>query len=52
MNIDYYILSFSVVTVVITIWMGFRAAKSSRTAQDFFVAGRSVSVGWNACHLW
>jgi Na+(H+)/acetate symporter ActP len=48
MNIDYYILSFSVVTVVVTIWMGFRAAKSSRTAQDFFVAGRSVSVGWNA----
>ena len=28
--------------------MGFRSAKSSKTASDFFVAGRSVSVGWNA----
>src|SRR5262249_17352360 len=29
-------------------WMGFWSAKKSRTASDFFVAGRSVSVGWNA----
>lgn len=28
--------------------MGFRSAKSSKSASDFFVAGRSVSVGWNA----
>jgi Na+(H+)/acetate symporter ActP len=28
--------------------MGFRSAKTSKTASDFFVAGRSVSVGWNA----
>ena len=48
MNIDYYILAFSSITVVVTIWMGFRSAKTSKTASDFFVAGRSVSVGWNA----
>jgi len=48
MNIDYYILAFSAITVVVTIWMGFRSAKTSKTASDFFVAGRSVSVGWNA----
>ncbi|HEU5071572.1 MAG TPA: cation acetate symporter [Verrucomicrobiae bacterium] len=45
---DSYILAFSSLTVVVTIWMGFRAAKTSKTASDFFVAGRSVSVGWNA----
>src|SRR6266850_1120709 len=28
--------------------MGFWAARRSKTAHDFFVAGRSVSVGWNA----
>ena len=48
MNIDPWILAFSAITVVITIWMGFRSAKSSKSASDFFVAGRSVSVGWNA----
>ncbi len=48
MNIDPYILAFSAVTVFVTIWMGFRSAKTSKTASDFFVAGRSVSVGWNA----
>ncbi len=48
MSIDPYILAFSSITVIVTIWMGFRSAKSSKTASDFFVAGRSVSVGWNA----
>jgi Na+(H+)/acetate symporter ActP len=48
MNVDPWILLFSAVTVVVTIWMGFRSAKSSKSASDFFVAGRSVSVGWNA----
>jgi Na+(H+)/acetate symporter ActP len=48
MNIDPWILAFSAVTVVVTIWMGFRSAKTSKSASDFFVAGRSVSVGWNA----
>jgi len=47
-EIDGWILGFSLVTVVVTIWMGFWAAKKSKTASDFFVAGRSVSVGWNA----
>jgi cation/acetate symporter len=48
MNIDPYILAFSAITVIATIWMGFWAARRSKTASDFFVAGRSVSVGWNA----
>jgi cation/acetate symporter len=47
-KIDLWILAFSAITVVVTIWMGFRSAKSSKSASDFFVAGRSVSVGWNA----
>ncbi len=45
---DPWILGFSALTVVVTIWMGFWAAGKSRTASDFFVAGRGVSVGWNA----
>jgi cation/acetate symporter len=48
MNIDPWILTFSALTVVATIWMGFWSARRSKTAHDFFVAGRSVSVGWNA----
>ena len=48
MNFDPWILAFSAVTVIMTIWMGFRSAKTSKSASDFFVAGRSVSVGWNA----
>jgi cation/acetate symporter len=47
-TVDPWILAFSAITVIATIWMGFRSAKSSKTASDFFVAGRSVSVGWNA----
>ncbi|MEO5713944.1 MAG: cation acetate symporter [Luteolibacter sp.] len=47
-HVDPWILAFSAITVVITIIMGFRSAKSSKSASDFFVAGRSVSVGWNA----
>ncbi len=46
--IDPWILAFSLVTVLVTIWMGFRSARNSKSAADFFVAGRSVSVGWNA----
>src|ERR1043166_7414729 len=48
MNIDLYILTFSALTVIATIYMGFWSARKSKTASDFFVAGRSVSVGWNA----
>src|SRR5512134_67778 len=47
-NIDPWIFAFSFITVAVTIWMGFRSRKTSKTASDFFVAGRSVSVGWNA----
>jgi Na+(H+)/acetate symporter ActP len=47
-TIDPWILAFSAVTVIVTIWMGFWSAGKSRTASDFFVAGRNVSVGWNA----
>jgi len=46
--VDPWIFAFSFVTVAATIWMGFRSARTSKTASDFFVAGRSVSVGWNA----
>jgi cation/acetate symporter len=48
MHFDPYILTFSSITVLVTILMGFLAARKSKTAHDFFVAGRSVSVGWNA----
>src|SRR5438105_9939040 len=48
MHLDYWILTFSLATVFATIWMGFWSARKSKTAHDFFVAGRSVSVGWNA----
>src|SRR5689334_9181327 len=48
MHLDPWILTFSLVTVVATVWMGFWSARKSKTAHDFFVAGRSVSVGWNA----
>src|SRR4051812_15189729 len=48
MTIDPYILAFSAVTVLLTIGLGFWAARKSKTAHDFYVAGRSVSVGWNA----
>ena len=47
-GVDPWILAFSFVTVAVTVWMGFRSAKQSKTASDYFVAGRSVSVGWNA----
>ena len=48
MHIDPWILAFSLLTVIATIAMGFWSARQSTTASDFFVAGRSVSVGWNA----
>ncbi|MGZ4986668.1 MAG: solute symporter family protein [Limisphaerales bacterium] len=48
MNIDPYVLTFSAIMVGATLAMGFWSARKSKTASDFFVAGRSVSVGWNA----
>jgi cation/acetate symporter len=47
-QVDPWILCFSFITVVVTIWMGFWSARRSKTTSDFFVAGRAVSVGWNA----
>jgi cation/acetate symporter len=47
-GVDPWIFTCSFITVAVTLWMGFRSAKTSKTASDFFVAGRSVSVGWNA----
>src|SRR5688572_469516 len=47
-DVDPYILTFSALTVIATVWMGFWAARKSKTASDFYVAGRTVSVGWNA----
>ncbi len=47
-GVDPWIFACSFITVAFTIYMGFRSAKTSKTAGDFFVAGRSVSVGWNA----
>src|SRR5882757_7922917 len=48
MSVDPYVLTFSLLTVIATIGMGFWAARKSKTAHDFYVAGRTVSVGWNA----
>ena len=47
-GVDPWIFTFSLITVVVTIGMGIWSARKSKTASDFFVAGRSVSVGWNA----
>src|ERR1051325_5080579 len=41
-------LGFVIVVVAVTIGMGIWATRLSRTAHDFFVAGRSVNVFWNA----
>ena len=46
--IDPWILSISALMVLLTIGMGLWAAGKARSASDFFVAGRGVSVGWNA----
>jgi Na+(H+)/acetate symporter ActP len=47
-GVDPWIFAFSFVTVAATLGMGFWSARRSKTTSDFFVAGRSVSVGWNA----
>src|SRR4051812_17911967 len=51
MHFDPWILAFSLITVVVTVVMGFWSARKSKTADDFFVAGRSVSVGWNSAAI-
>lgn len=47
-QVDPWIAICSLITVVVTVGMGFWSAGKSKSAGDFFVAGRSVSVGWNA----
>jgi Na+(H+)/acetate symporter ActP len=46
--VDPWILGWSLLTVLTTLGLGYWAAGKARTASDFFVAGRGVSVGWNA----
>jgi Na+(H+)/acetate symporter ActP len=46
--ITYIPLFFVILMVVATIWLGIWATRMSKTASDFFVAGRSVSVFWNS----
>src|SRR5687767_15513897 len=46
--IDWIPFSSVVLIVVITVWLGIWATRMARTASDFFVAGRSVNVFWNA----
>ena len=46
--VDPWILGWSALTVLVTLLLGYWAAGKARTASDFFVAGRGVSVGWNA----
>ncbi len=41
-------LAFVIAMIVATVGLGVWATKKSSTASDFFVAGRSVSVFWNA----
>ena len=46
--VDPWILGWSLMTVLVTLALGYWAAGKARTASDFFVAGRGVSVGGNA----
>ena len=41
-------LAFVILIIVATVWLGIYATKKATSASDFFVAGRSVSVFWNA----
>ncbi len=41
-------LLFVIAMVIATVGLGIWATKASKTASDFFVAGRSVNVFWNA----
>jgi len=48
MNSSYIPLIFVILIIVATVWIGIAATRASQTASDFFVAGRSVGVFWNA----
>ena len=47
-GINWIPLLFVVLIITATIGLGIYATRMSHTAADFFVAGRSVSVFWNA----
>ncbi len=47
-GISWIAFAFVVAMTAATIGLGIYATRQSRTASDFFVAGRSVSVFWNA----
>lgn len=44
----YIPLIFVILITIVTVGLGIWATRSSHTASDFFVAGRSVNVFWNA----
>ncbi len=48
MNIDLIPFVFVMLITMATIGLGIVATRKSKTASDFFVAGRSVSAFWNA----
>ena len=47
-SVNWIPLLFVIAIIVATVWLGLYATRMSQTASDFFVAGRSVSVFWNA----
>ncbi|WP_422928792.1 cation acetate symporter [Singulisphaera sp. PoT] len=47
-NISWIAVAFVVLMTAATVGLGIYATRKARTASDFFVAGRSVSVFWNA----
>ncbi|MHC5540699.1 sodium/solute symporter [Singulisphaera rosea] len=47
-GISWIAVGFVVLMTLATVGLGVYATRMSRTASDFFVAGRSVSVFWNA----
>ncbi|WP_435017569.1 cation acetate symporter [Tundrisphaera sp. TA3] len=46
--LDWIPVAFVALMTVATIYLGIHATRKAQTASDFFVAGRSVSVFWNA----
>jgi Na+(H+)/acetate symporter ActP len=47
-GVNWIPLLFVIVIIVATVGLGVYATRMSKTASDFFVAGRSVNVFWNA----
>lgn len=47
-GISWIPFGFVILIIIATVWLGIYATKMSRSASDFFVAGRTVNVFWNA----